>query len=275
MVVVPLQLAKIVGANQESESSDASFANARAFVTDPRTVRTAERPIDGRTVTSSRVSSQGADLEGRSSAFALFGLPARSPSAAKSDVYARSTTGWRCRGVADPLFADASPRGGGVSVFWPEGFRAGFRASEGGFGRDYRHRTALVELYLSRGVPGWLLSPDSWKIGAERGGRRHMDTGRGGEVQRGAGAGYGQNGKKQSFGHVARTLLDSYPSVALPACTASHQVMTTMKPLAKFSFVSVLSIVFLVLVVIYLYFSCANPHPAEDTSFYTNWIETS
>ena len=47
----------------------------------------------------------------------------------------------------------------------------------------------------------------------------------------------------------------------------------TMKPLAKFSFVSVLSIVFLVLVVIYLYFSCANPHPSEDTSFYTNWIE--
>lgn len=110
LVVVPLQLAKIVGANQESESSDASFANARAFVTDPRTVRTAERPIDGRTVTSSRVSSQGADLEGRSSAFALFGLPDRSPSAAKSDVYARSTKGLRFRGVADPLFADASPR---------------------------------------------------------------------------------------------------------------------------------------------------------------------
>jgi len=47
----------------------------------------------------------------------------------------------------------------------------------------------------------------------------------------------------------------------------------TMKPLAKFSFVSVLSIVFLVLVVIYLYFSCVNPRPSEDTSFYTNWIE--
>ena len=97
LVVVPLQLAKIVGANQESESSDASFANARAFVTDPP-----ERPIDGRTVTSSRVGSQGADLEGRSSAFALFGLPDRSPSAAKSDVYARSTKGLGFRGVADP-----------------------------------------------------------------------------------------------------------------------------------------------------------------------------
>ena len=96
LVVVPLQLAKIVGANQESESSDASFANARAFVTDPRTVRTAERPIDGRTVTSSRVSSQGADLEGRSSAFEIFdGL---------------STKGLGFRGVADPLFADASTR---------------------------------------------------------------------------------------------------------------------------------------------------------------------
>jgi amino acid permease len=47
----------------------------------------------------------------------------------------------------------------------------------------------------------------------------------------------------------------------------------TMKPLAKFSFVSVLAIVFLVLVVIYLYFSCVNPHPSEDSSFYTNWIE--
>ena len=47
----------------------------------------------------------------------------------------------------------------------------------------------------------------------------------------------------------------------------------TMKPLAKFSVVSVFSIVFLVLVVIYLYFSCVNPHPSEDSSFYTNWIE--
>ena len=107
LVVVPLQLAKIVGANQESESSDASFSKARAFVTDPRTARTAERPIDGRTVTSSRVSSRGADLEGRSSAFGFFGLPDRSPSAAKSDVYARSTKGLGFRGcVADPLFAD-------------------------------------------------------------------------------------------------------------------------------------------------------------------------
>ncbi|KAL7495532.1 hypothetical protein ACHAWT_007228 [Skeletonema menzelii] len=47
----------------------------------------------------------------------------------------------------------------------------------------------------------------------------------------------------------------------------------TMKPLAKFSFVSVLSIIFLVLVVIYLYFACVNPRPSEDSSFYTNWIE--
>ena len=47
----------------------------------------------------------------------------------------------------------------------------------------------------------------------------------------------------------------------------------TMKPLAKFSFVSVLSVVFLVLVVIYLYFACVNPRPSEDSSFYTNWIE--
>lgn len=47
----------------------------------------------------------------------------------------------------------------------------------------------------------------------------------------------------------------------------------TMKPLAKFSFVSVLSIVFLVLVVIYLYFACVNPRPSEDSSFFTNWIE--
>jgi hypothetical protein len=108
LVVVPLQLAKIVGANQESESSDASFSKARAFVTDPRTARTAERPIDGRTVTSSRVSSRGADLEGRSPAFGFFGLPDRSPSAAKSDVYGSgSTKGLGFRGcVADPLFAD-------------------------------------------------------------------------------------------------------------------------------------------------------------------------
>ena len=110
LVVVPLQLAKIVGANQESESSDASFSKARAFVTDPRATRTAERPIDGRTVTSSRASSRGADLEGRSSAFGFFGLPDRSPSAAKIDVYARSTKGLGFRGVADPLFADASTR---------------------------------------------------------------------------------------------------------------------------------------------------------------------
>jgi amino acid permease len=47
----------------------------------------------------------------------------------------------------------------------------------------------------------------------------------------------------------------------------------TMKPLAKFSLVSVLSIVFLVLVIIYLYFSCVNPHPSEHSSLYTNWIE--
>lgn len=50
----------------------------------------------------------------------------------------------------------------------------------------------------------------------------------------------------------------------------------TMKPLAKFSFISVLSIVFLVLAVVYLYFTCTNPvfdGGDEQSSFYENWIE--
>jgi len=52
----------------------------------------------------------------------------------------------------------------------------------------------------------------------------------------------------------------------------------TMKSLAKFSFVSILSVVFLVFVVVYLYFSCANPEGGaggggESSSFYENWIE--
>jgi amino acid permease len=49
----------------------------------------------------------------------------------------------------------------------------------------------------------------------------------------------------------------------------------TMKPLAKFSFVSILSIVFLILAVVYLYFSCTNPEGGgvDEASFYENWIE--
>jgi amino acid permease len=48
-----------------------------------------------------------------------------------------------------------------------------------------------------------------------------------------------------------------------------------MKPMAKFSFVSILSIVFLMMAVVYLYFSCANPEGGggDETSFYENWIE--
>ncbi|KAL7541036.1 hypothetical protein ACHAWF_006839 [Thalassiosira exigua] len=46
-----------------------------------------------------------------------------------------------------------------------------------------------------------------------------------------------------------------------------------MKSLAKFSFVSVLSIAFLALAVIYLSFSCANPDGLGEGSFYENWIE--
>ena len=53
----------------------------------------------------------------------------------------------------------------------------------------------------------------------------------------------------------------------------------TMKPLAKFSFVSILSVVFVAFAVVYLYFSCANPEGdgagggGESSSFYENWIE--
>lgn len=48
----------------------------------------------------------------------------------------------------------------------------------------------------------------------------------------------------------------------------------TMKPLAKFSFVSILSIIFLVIVVIILFFTCTNPEGGiGKASFYENWIE--
>ncbi|KAL3779695.1 hypothetical protein HJC23_010563 [Cyclotella cryptica] len=46
----------------------------------------------------------------------------------------------------------------------------------------------------------------------------------------------------------------------------------TMKPLAKFSFFSVVSIMFLALSVVYLYFSCSDP-VARESSFYENWVE--
>ena len=103
LVVVPLQLAKIVGANRESESeSEASSDAARAFVTDPRTVRT----VNG--IGSGFRASQGAEREGKSPSF---GLPDRSLSAAKkkSDVYARSTKGLGFP-VADSFLEDESPR---------------------------------------------------------------------------------------------------------------------------------------------------------------------
>jgi len=49
----------------------------------------------------------------------------------------------------------------------------------------------------------------------------------------------------------------------------------TMKPLAKFSFISVLSIIFLVVVVMYLFFTCTNPEGgvAGKASFYENWVQ--
>jgi amino acid permease len=46
----------------------------------------------------------------------------------------------------------------------------------------------------------------------------------------------------------------------------------TMVPLAKFSFVSVVSIMFLALSVVYLYFSCSDP-VARESEFYENWLE--
>jgi amino acid permease len=46
----------------------------------------------------------------------------------------------------------------------------------------------------------------------------------------------------------------------------------TMEPLAKFSFLSVVSIMFLALSVVYLYFSCTDPMTSQ-TTFYENWIE--
>ncbi|KAL7538611.1 hypothetical protein ACHAXR_008683 [Thalassiosira sp. AJA248-18] len=49
----------------------------------------------------------------------------------------------------------------------------------------------------------------------------------------------------------------------------------TMKPLAKFSFISILSIIFLILVVVYLFFTCTNPDGSVtgNASFYENWIQ--
>ena len=49
----------------------------------------------------------------------------------------------------------------------------------------------------------------------------------------------------------------------------------TMEPLAKFSFVSILSILFLVLAIVYLYFTCIDPAggETEEVSFYDNWIK--
>lgn len=46
----------------------------------------------------------------------------------------------------------------------------------------------------------------------------------------------------------------------------------TMDPLAKFSFISVASIMFLALSVVYLFFSCTDP-VASHSTFYENWIE--
>lgn len=40
----------------------------------------------------------------------------------------------------------------------------------------------------------------------------------------------------------------------------------TMKPLAKFSFVSILSMVFLIIVVVYLFFTCTNPEGGGASS---------
>jgi len=48
----------------------------------------------------------------------------------------------------------------------------------------------------------------------------------------------------------------------------------TMKPLAKFSFISILSIIFLIIAVVYLFFTCSNPEGGvTKASFYENWIE--
>mmetsp|Transcript_34472 Transcript_34472/g.61994 ORF Transcript_34472/g.61994 Transcript_34472/m.61994 type:complete len:977 (-) Transcript_34472:155-3085(-) len=49
----------------------------------------------------------------------------------------------------------------------------------------------------------------------------------------------------------------------------------TMKPLAKFSFLSILSIMFLIVVVAYLFVTCTNPEGGvtSKASFYQNWIQ--
>mmetsp|Transcript_29362 Transcript_29362/g.66939 ORF Transcript_29362/g.66939 Transcript_29362/m.66939 type:complete len:938 (+) Transcript_29362:140-2953(+) len=48
----------------------------------------------------------------------------------------------------------------------------------------------------------------------------------------------------------------------------------SMEPLAKFSFISILAIVFLILVVVYLYFTCTNPAggASDSETFFDNWI---
>ncbi|KAL7520337.1 hypothetical protein ACHAWX_005061 [Stephanocyclus meneghinianus] len=48
--------------------------------------------------------------------------------------------------------------------------------------------------------------------------------------------------------------------------------LRTMEPLAKFSFLSVVSIMVLALSVVYLYFSCSDPI-ATESAFYENWLE--
>ena len=47
----------------------------------------------------------------------------------------------------------------------------------------------------------------------------------------------------------------------------------TMESLTKFSFLSILSIVFLTFAIVYMYFSCTNPRGSGDeSSFYENWL---
>ena len=67
--------------------------------------------------------------------------------------------------LGGPKGAPVGPQG----VILLDGFRAEFQAPEGEIGREYHPREALGELYLSRGVPGWLLSPETLEIGVEPG----------------------------------------------------------------------------------------------------------
>jgi amino acid permease len=47
----------------------------------------------------------------------------------------------------------------------------------------------------------------------------------------------------------------------------------TMESLTKFSFLSILSIIFLTFAIVYMYFSCTNPRGSGDlSSFYENWL---